>query len=61
MNVEYQTHIASLEIGQIYGLLPTDALHTATCQRYQVNHIATADAHFEQISSLQVWKPATHP
>jgi predicted nucleic acid-binding protein len=57
VSIDYQTQIASLQIGPQYGLLPTDALHTATCQRYRINHIATADAHFEQIPFLQVWRP----
>lgn len=48
----------SLHIGYCYLLLPTDALHVATCQRYQVQHCATADAHFEQVDILQVWRPS---
>jgi predicted nucleic acid-binding protein len=57
VSTDYQTQIASLKIGHQYGLLPTDALHMATCQRYQINHIATADAHFEEIPLLQMWQP----
>jgi predicted nucleic acid-binding protein len=57
VNVDYSTHVTSLAIGRDYGLLPNDALHTAACQRYQINHIATADAHFEQVSFLQMWQP----
>jgi predicted nucleic acid-binding protein len=57
VSVDYKTHVTSLKIGHQYGLLPTDALHAATCQQLQINHIATADAHFEQVPFLQVWQP----
>jgi hypothetical protein len=56
---DYPTQVAALELGAKYRLLPTDALHAATCQRYEINHIATADAHFERVSFLQVWGPAS--
>jgi len=48
----------SMELGSRYLLLPTDALHLATCYHHGVRHLATADAHFEKIDLLQVWKPA---
>lgn len=48
----------SLRLGSRYLLLPTDALHVATCQRHRIHHCATADAHFEQVDLLQIWKPA---
>lgn len=47
----------SMELGSRYLLLPTDALHLATCHHHGVRHLATADAHFEKIGLLQVWKP----
>ncbi len=53
----YDLYVAALSLGPIYQLLPTDALHVATCQHYNISHIATADAHFKRISSLQVWPP----
>jgi hypothetical protein len=59
--VGYRTQVAALELGRRYGLLPTDALHAATCQRYEINHIATADAHFERVPFLQVWQPVSKP
>jgi predicted nucleic acid-binding protein len=49
---------ASLSLGSRYLLLPTDALHVATCQHHNVSHCATADVHFEKVDLLQVWKPA---
>lgn len=58
LSVSYQTHVASLEMGRRYSLLPTDALHVAVCQRHAINHIATADTHFQSVSFLQVWQPA---
>lgn len=48
----------SLAIGGRYRLLPTDALHVATCQKYGIMHCATADAHFKRIDFLQIWRPA---
>jgi predicted nucleic acid-binding protein len=47
----------SLALGSRYRLLPTDALHVATCQQYGVAHFATADAHFERVDFLQIWQP----
>jgi hypothetical protein len=60
--LDYQTQITALELGARYRLLPTDALHVATCQRYEISHIATADAHFERVPFLQIWGPgnSTH-
>jgi predicted nucleic acid-binding protein len=55
--LDYQTQVAALDLGAQYQLLPTDAVHAATCQRYEIDHIATADTHFERISFLQVWGP----
>lgn len=49
---------ASLRLGSRYLLLPTDALHVATCQHHNIRHCATADVHFEKVDLLQVWKPA---
>ncbi len=49
----------SLSIGSRYLLLPTDALHAATCQRYHIRHCATADAHLERVDFLQIWRPLT--
>lgn len=47
----------SLLIGSRYLLLPTDALHVATCQCYRIRHCATADEHLERVDFLQVWRP----
>lgn len=58
LTLSYQTYVASLEVGPRHSLLPTDALHVAVCQRHSINHIATADAHFQNIPSLQVWQPS---
>lgn len=55
--LDYQTQVAALDLGAQYQLLPTDAVHVATCQRYEIDHIATADTHFERVSFLQVWGP----
>jgi predicted nucleic acid-binding protein len=55
--LDYQTQITALELGARYRLLPTDALHVATCQRYEISHIAAADAHFERVPFLHIWGP----
>jgi predicted nucleic acid-binding protein len=57
LSVDYDTHIASLALGRQYLLLPTDALHVATCQRYGVRHLATADMHLASVDALEVWLP----
>jgi predicted nucleic acid-binding protein len=53
----YELQVAALHAGPAYQLLPTDALHVVTRERYGVAHIATADAHFERVPSLRVWSP----
>jgi predicted nucleic acid-binding protein len=58
VSVSAREQQASLHLGSRYLLLPTDALHVATCQHYGIGHCATADAHFEKIDLLQIWKPA---
>ena len=57
VDVGYELQVAALEMGSRYCLLPTDALHVATCQLHNINHMATCDSHFERIPWLQVWKP----
>ena len=57
VEVDYGLQVAALPLGRQYRLLPTDALHIATCRHYGISHIATADAHFEQVDFLTVWKP----
>jgi predicted nucleic acid-binding protein len=57
VNVSAREQENSLAIGGRYLLLPTDALHVATCQQYGIVHCATADAHFERVDFLQVWQP----
>jgi predicted nucleic acid-binding protein len=57
VNVSAREQENSLAIGGRYLLLPTDALHVATCQQYGMVHCATADAHFERVDFLQVWQP----
>jgi predicted nucleic acid-binding protein len=57
--VDYQIQVASLEIGRRNGLLPTDALHVAVCQQYSIQHVATADAHFQNIPALTMWQPSS--
>ncbi len=48
---------ASFALGRQHLLLPTDALHLATCRHYGIHHIATADHHFDNVADLMVWKP----
>lgn len=57
VEIDYELQVKALSLGYKYQLLPTDALHVATCQNYDIIHIATADSHFEQVDLLNVWKP----
>jgi predicted nucleic acid-binding protein len=57
VNVSGHEQELSIELGSRYLLLPTDALHLATCHHQGIRHLATADAHFEKIDLVQVWKP----
>jgi len=61
ITIDYATQISSLAIGAEYRLLPTDALHVATCQQYDIGDIATADEHFLSVTTLQVWQPSRLP
>jgi predicted nucleic acid-binding protein len=60
VEVDYDLQLKALPLGQQYRLLPTDALHLATCQQYGIPHLATADSHFDQVIGLTVWKPASN-
>jgi predicted nucleic acid-binding protein len=57
VSVSNREQEASLELGGRYLLLPTDALHLATCYHHAIRHLATADAHFEEVDLVQVWTP----
>ena len=57
VEIDYDLQVKALPLGYQYRLLPTDALHLATCQHYGIAHIATTDSHFEQVDLLKVWKP----
>ncbi len=59
VEVDYDLQVKALPLGHKYRLLPTDAIHVATCQKYNISHIATTDAHFEQVDVLTVWKPGS--
>jgi predicted nucleic acid-binding protein len=59
VEVDYDLQVKALPLGQQYRLLPTDALHVATCQEYGISHIATTDSHFDQSIGLTVWKPTS--
>lgn len=39
------------------NLLPRDALHLSVMEHYRIKHIATNDQHFDNIPSVNVWKP----
>jgi predicted nucleic acid-binding protein len=40
-----------------YSLLPNDAIHAATCNIHNMEHMATNDSDFERVSFLCIWKP----
>ncbi len=46
-----------LDISKEYGLLFSDALHSACCKVYGIKNIATSDTDFERVDFLKVWKP----
>jgi predicted nucleic acid-binding protein len=47
----------ALELQKQHGLLTNDALNIATARRLGINEIATADAHFDRIQGIIVYKP----
>ncbi|MBE7468448.1 MAG: hypothetical protein DPW09_12560 [Anaerolineae bacterium] len=59
VEVDYILQVKALPLGRQYRLLPTDALHLATCQEYGLSHLATADSHFNEVTDLTVWKPTS--
>ena len=46
--------LSSGSIAREYGLLPNDALITATCKHYNINTIATFDEDFKRVPWLKV-------
>jgi predicted nucleic acid-binding protein len=40
-----------------YNLLFSDAIHAASCNLFNVKHIATNDSDFERVDILKIWKP----
>jgi len=46
----------SFDLSKEYGLLPKDAIHTASCKYYDIKNIATNDSDFERVDFLKVWK-----
>lgn len=57
LEISQETLSLSLTLGKKYRLLPTDALHVATCRQMNITHIATADVHFDRIDDLHIWEP----
>ena len=57
IDVGYDLLRVSLSLGSKYRLLPTDALHVATCQQQGITHMATADTHFDVVDTLNIWHP----
>ncbi len=47
----------ALDISRKYGLLFSDALHSACCKVNDIKDIATNDRDFERVDFLKVWKP----
>jgi predicted nucleic acid-binding protein len=62
-NLRVKTHPLSCECTELvkiireHELLPHDALHIVTMQRYEIKNIATNDPDFERVDWLTVWKP----
>jgi|SRR3990172_432862 len=48
---------SAAEISKSYGLLISDAVHSAVCREHKIENIATSDADFERVDFLKVWKP----
>jgi predicted nucleic acid-binding protein len=47
----------SIDLGSLYGLLTTDAIHLSTIMQYGINNIASNDSDFERVQSLNLYKP----
>ncbi len=55
--VRPEDFVAALELQRQHGLLTNDSLNLAVAGRLGINEIATADANFDQIQGLLVYKP----
>ena len=47
----------ALELQRQFGLLTIDSINLAVARRLGINEIATAEAHFDHIQGLIVYKP----
>ncbi len=47
----------SVDLGEQYGLLTTDAIHLSAMKQYGIIHIATNDSDFEKVDFIRVYKP----
>lgn len=47
----------SVKLGEKYGLLTTDSIHTATCISNKISNIASDDTDFKRIKELKVFEP----
>ena len=47
----------SVDLGEEYGLLTSDAFHVAAIKRNGIFHVATNDSDFDNIDFITVWKP----
>ena len=55
--VHSEDFFVALELQNQYGLLTNDSLNLAVARRLALNEIATADANFDQIGGIAVYKP----
>lgn len=51
----------SIDLGQRYGLLTTDAIPLAAMKKYGIVQIATNDSDFERVDFVKVCKPESVP
>ena len=57
LEIKHEIFMSSVKISKRYGLLPNDALITATCKHYGINKIATTDPDFKRVDFLEIITP----
>jgi len=59
--IRSEDFFVALELQRQYGLLTSDGLNLAVARRLALDEIATADANFDQIEDVAVYKPGDLP
>jgi predicted nucleic acid-binding protein len=57
LGVDERTIEKSVDLGERYGLLTTDAIHLSAMKQYGIMCLATNDSDFDRVDSIRVYNP----